>query len=953
MLKHLFPDRARHLAAALLVLWSLFPTGIHAADIPVAPDLPPRVVAPTDKAEFRRFVLENGLRVILVSDPKFNKSAASLVVGVGQIDDPFEHAGLAHFLEHMLFLGTEKYPDVSEYRVFITANGGYNNAYTASDHTNYLFEVRHEAFPEALDRFVQFFIAPLFSPEYTGREVNAVHNEAMRHVQDDFRRVLSVRRELYAPESGESIFSTGNKDTLANATPEVVRAFYEANYSAERMALALAGTASLDELEKLARSIFSAIPRRDLPVIPREARFLPREDALRLATVEPVLELRQLLLEFPIPPVRSSFAGKPGDLVVSLLNYAGEGGLIRVLKDADLATVMGSFYWERTPGYGSLFIMADLTPAGAEQRQRVLEIVFAYLAHLRAAPFPAAFFADQARIAALSETYDDRGEGADLATRLANNALFYPLELAERADLVWGAPDEPAFRALLAALTPDNMLATFAAKGVPTDRVEKIYDVQYAYSADTGEAYQRLLNPLAPPAAFALPAPNPFMPGEVNLIAEQPLRIIDEPGLSLYYAQDVEFQRPQTTLIFSFVPRREFAGLETDLMLRFYEVCLGDALDAAGGDAAVAGVTFDFNAGLEGVSLSVTGFGDSPARFARHVASLMLNFDLAESRFVSLRELVVRDLRSYHQTEAYLLAGNRATAIMREFFYEPNQHLERALTVTLDEVRAFAREFLAAGKVEALVHGHLVPQAAAAAARDFAAALGAKAVPSEELMRRRLLVLPAGAAIVETGVIEGVNSAYRAQYLLPEDSPAVRAMGAVLAAFISEPFFNELRTKQQLGYIVGSNVAATLRQSLLLFIVQSSGYAPDDIRQRAETFIATLPEQLRAATPEQWAMLIAGARSQLEEKPKSIPEKAGQMFTLAYDFGGEWQRREATLAALDTLTQDEAIDLLSGVLNPAAARSIVVLLASKEHAASTAASTFSDRERWRATQNYE
>jgi insulysin len=52
---------------------------------------------------------------------------------------------MAHFLEHMLFLGTEKYPDVADYGNFIKANGGYNNAYTTSDHTNYQFEVRHEA----------------------------------------------------------------------------------------------------------------------------------------------------------------------------------------------------------------------------------------------------------------------------------------------------------------------------------------------------------------------------------------------------------------------------------------------------------------------------------------------------------------------------------------------------------------------------------------------------------------------------------------------------------------------------------------------------------------------------------------------------------------------------------------------------------------------------------------
>ncbi|MCF7687525.1 MAG: insulinase family protein [Cephaloticoccus sp.] len=166
----------RLLFAALAWAAPLFAT-------PGLSDLPPRIVAPTDKAEFRHFTLDNGLKVLLVSDPKFNKSGASLVVATGQIDDPFDMVGLAHFTEHMLFLGTEKYPDVASYSAFISQNGGGRNAYTTTDHTNYQFQVRHEAFPEALDRFAQFFIAPLINADFTAREVNAVNNEAMRHVR--------------------------------------------------------------------------------------------------------------------------------------------------------------------------------------------------------------------------------------------------------------------------------------------------------------------------------------------------------------------------------------------------------------------------------------------------------------------------------------------------------------------------------------------------------------------------------------------------------------------------------------------------------------------------------------------------------------------------------------------------------------------------------------------------
>jgi hypothetical protein len=72
--------------------------------------VPPRDPAPGDTAQQRRLVLPNGMKVLLWSDPKLNTSSAALAVGVGSLADPPQRQGLAHFLEHMLFLGTEKYP---------------------------------------------------------------------------------------------------------------------------------------------------------------------------------------------------------------------------------------------------------------------------------------------------------------------------------------------------------------------------------------------------------------------------------------------------------------------------------------------------------------------------------------------------------------------------------------------------------------------------------------------------------------------------------------------------------------------------------------------------------------------------------------------------------------------------------------------------------------------------
>jgi secreted Zn-dependent insulinase-like peptidase len=916
------------------------------------PELPPRVVAPTDQAQFRRLVLDNGIKVLLVSDPKFNKSAAALVVPVGQIDDPRDSEGLAHFLEHMLFLGTDKYPDEGEYGRFIQRNGGTNNAYTSSDHTNYHFDVRHDVLPEALDRFAQFFIAPKFNPEFVGREVNAVHNEAMRHVQNDFRRIISVLRELYDPTSGESKFSTGNRDTLARANPAAVRAFYEQHYSADRMALSIAGRVSLDELEKLARTNFSAIPKRNVKVEPHAPTFLPRKAALRLARVEPVRELRQLTLEFLTPPTRPMFASRSDRLLDDLLQYAGPGGLLAQLKAEGLANNVNASFWERTPQYGSLLLTLDLTPAGEREHAKVLQRVFAWIEFLRRAPFPREFHADRARIGALSETYDDRGEGMELVTQLANNALFYPLAVAERAHTAWGAPDEAAYRRLLDVLVPENMLAVLAARGVKTDRRERIYNVAYAYEEDAGAAFAALKQPPAV-ASFALPGANRFMPQSTALLPERAQSLIDEPGLALHYAPDTEFLRPQTSVVMRFVPVREIASADSDALLTLWGRALQDALEADIADARAAGVQINTEFGLEGIKLGLHGFGDAPARFARHVAARLRSFSVSAERYAAVQEQVVRALSSYAQTEAYQLGRDRREAMQREFRFLPDQTLPRVKSAGWPEVQRFGARLLERGKLEVLIHGHLAPEGAVAAARAIAASVGARPAPAGELMRRRNLVMSPGEHIVDAGLIQGVNSAWSAEVRLGTDSPRVRAAALVLNAFVSPPFYNEMRTRQQLGYIVGSGPTASLRERGLVFVIQSSTHAAGDVQQRAEAVIAGLPAALAALGNAEWATLKAGVRSQLEEKPTSIAERADRLFNEAYLYGGEWGRAQASLAALEALTQAEAATLLAEAIDPGKGQRRSVLLdRAAQPPATPVASSFTDREAWKRGRQY-
>lgn len=137
----------------------------------------PLIKSISDPRLYKVVTLPNKLDCLLISDKETDKSAASLDVNVGQINDPVDRPGLAHFLEHMLFLGTKKYPDQNEYKSYISSVSGSNNAYTALRDTNYFLDCSNQGLKGALDRFSQFFIDPLFSESCVSRELHAVDSE--------------------------------------------------------------------------------------------------------------------------------------------------------------------------------------------------------------------------------------------------------------------------------------------------------------------------------------------------------------------------------------------------------------------------------------------------------------------------------------------------------------------------------------------------------------------------------------------------------------------------------------------------------------------------------------------------------------------------------------------------------------------------------------------------------
>jgi insulysin len=165
------------------------------------------------------------------------QSGASVVVKAGSWQDPKDFPGMAHFLEHLLFMGSKAYPIESDYQEYILDRGGNFNAMTFHDRTLYAFSIQESGFEGALDRFSHFFIDPLLSNMCIKREINAVNHEFEDSLNDDFIRMWRIFKATGNVKHPNAVFSIGNKESLANVSEKEMRKWFDRYYATQNMRL--------------------------------------------------------------------------------------------------------------------------------------------------------------------------------------------------------------------------------------------------------------------------------------------------------------------------------------------------------------------------------------------------------------------------------------------------------------------------------------------------------------------------------------------------------------------------------------------------------------------------------------------------------------------------------------------------------------------------------------------
>jgi insulysin len=205
--------------------------------------------------------LKNNIKYIMINDKNLTKSYVAVTINAGYYNDPKDCQGLAHFLEHMLFMGSSKYPDENYFMQTINEYGGYTNAFTDALRTTYFFNVFDNGLEIILDIFSRFFIDPLFNINGIKRETNAVDNEHKKNINNDAYRYYQFKLYLSNIDSNINTFTTGSNNTLniPNIREKMID-FYNKYYTSDNMSLCIASSKSFDDILMMINHTFTNIP---------------------------------------------------------------------------------------------------------------------------------------------------------------------------------------------------------------------------------------------------------------------------------------------------------------------------------------------------------------------------------------------------------------------------------------------------------------------------------------------------------------------------------------------------------------------------------------------------------------------------------------------------------------------------------------------------------------------
>ncbi len=285
---------------------------------------------PATAAEVTSFSLENGMDVVVLEDHRAPVVVHMVWYRVGSADEPRGKSGIAHFLEHLMFKGTDTVGP-GEFSRVVAANGGTDNAFTSFDFTGYFQRVAADRLGLMMEMEADRMVNLRLSPEHVDPEREVVIEERNQRTENDPGALLSEQRRaaqyLHHPYSTPIV---GWKHEIEGLTQEDAESFYRAHYAPNNAILVVAGDVEPDEVRRLAEEHYGPIPAN--PAIePRDRVDEPPQLAERRLVFEDPRVSQPYVMRTYLAPERDAGDQREAAALTLLAEILGGSGTTSVL----------------------------------------------------------------------------------------------------------------------------------------------------------------------------------------------------------------------------------------------------------------------------------------------------------------------------------------------------------------------------------------------------------------------------------------------------------------------------------------------------------------------------------------------------------------------------------------------------------------------------------------------
>ena len=291
--------------------------------------------------------LDNGLEIVVIPDHRAPVVTNMVWYRIGAADEPAGKSGIAHYLEHLMFKGTDEIPE-GQFSQIVAANGGQDNAFTSYDYTGYFQRIAADRLPLVMQMEADRMTDLVITEAVWGPERDVILEERRSRVASNPSAILGEQRSaaLYLNHPyGTPII--GWEHEMSSLTRQDALDFYARFYAPNNAILIVAGDVTLDEVVTLAEEYFGPLASSDSI----SERIRPQEPiavaARRLVYEDPRVQQPYVIRSY-LAQERNAGAQEDAAALTILAELLG-GGATSVLNralvvDAGIAVSAGAFY---------------------------------------------------------------------------------------------------------------------------------------------------------------------------------------------------------------------------------------------------------------------------------------------------------------------------------------------------------------------------------------------------------------------------------------------------------------------------------------------------------------------------------------------------------------------------------------------------------------------------------